>query len=75
MRDLKTSEDLLFNYYLKSRNKSEIQKRVDYLVKLIERELGNILPSNADSKEELGKISNSNTAATAQILVQPCHTV
>ena len=60
MRDLKTSEDLLFNYYLKSRNKSEIQKRVDYLVKLIERELGNILPSNADSKEELGKISNSN---------------
>ena len=42
MKDVKTSEDLLFNYYLKSRNKSEIQKRVDYLVKLIEKELGPI---------------------------------
>ena len=46
LKDVKTSEELLFNYYLKSRNKLEIQKRVDYLVKLIEKELGNCLISN-----------------------------
>ena len=60
MRDLKTSEDLLFNYYLKSRNKAEIQKRVDYLVKLIERELGNILPNNTENKDDIPKNSNFN---------------
>ena len=64
MKDLKTSEDLLFNYYLKSRNKAEIQKRVDYLVKLIERELGNLLPNNNgnnsnNNKQEIPK-SNFN---------------
>ena len=53
MRDLKTSEDLLFNYYLKSRNKAEIQKRVDYLVKLIEREFGNLMSdSSGETKED-----------------------
>ena len=57
MRDLKTSEDLLFNYYLKSRNKAEIQKRVDYLVKLIEREFGNLLPNNEENKNEM-KMTN-----------------
>ena len=57
MRDLKTSEDLLFNYYLKSRNKAEIQKRVDYLVKLIEREFGNLLPNN-DENKEITKMTN-----------------
>ena len=57
MRDLKTSEDLLFNYYLKSRNKAEIQKRVDYLVKLIEREFGNLLPNN-DENKEITKMAN-----------------
>ena len=29
----------MFNYYLKSRDKSEIQKRVDTLVKLLEKEV------------------------------------
>ena len=52
MRDLKTSEDLLFNYYLKSRNKAEIQKRVDYLVKLIEREFGNLMSDNSGETKE-----------------------
>ena len=51
MRDIKTSEDLLFNYYLKSRNKAEIQKRIDYLVKLIEKELGNIIKGNNNGEE------------------------
>ena len=60
MRDLKTSEDLLFNYYLKSRNKAEIQKRVDYLVKLIEREFGNLLPNNGENKDDVVKNSNFN---------------
>mgnify|MGYP002862108469 CR=1 FL=1 len=60
MRDLKTSEDLLFNYYLKSRNKAEIQKRVDYLVKLIEREFGNLLPNNGENKNESSTGSNFN---------------
>ena len=60
MRDLKTSEDLLFNYYLKSRNKAEIQKRVDYLVKLIEREFGNLLPNNGENKNDNTTGSNFN---------------
>jgi len=29
----------MFNYYLKSRDRNEIQKRVDYLVKVLEREV------------------------------------
>jgi hypothetical protein len=29
----------MFNYYLKSRDKTEIQKRVDTLVKLLEKEV------------------------------------
>jgi len=52
LREVKTSEDLLFNYYLKSRNKAEIQKRVDYLVKLIEKEIGNLVPINGDNKDD-----------------------
>ena len=61
MRDVKTSEDLLFNYYLKSRNKSEIQKRVDYLVKLIEKELGPLKGSNGDdnSMSIVSKLQNN----------------
>ena len=53
LKELKVSEDLLFNYYLKSRNKAEIQKRVDYLVKLIDKELGNLLANdnNGDSND------------------------
>ena len=39
IRSIRLSEDFLFNYYLKSRDKSEIQKRVDYLVKVIEKEV------------------------------------
>ena len=60
MKKIKTSEDLLFNYFLKSRNKIEIQKRIDYLVKIIEKELnpnannerGN-LRRNRENKEKL----------------------
>ena len=58
LREVKTSEDLLFNYYLKSRNKAEIQKRVDYLVKLIEKEIGSLVPINGD---DVSKNSNVNT--------------
>lgn len=29
----------MFNYYLKSRDRNEIQKRVDYLVKVLEKEV------------------------------------
>jgi len=59
MREVKTSEDLLFNYYLKSRNKAEIQKRVDYLVKLIDKELGSLM-QNDDNKDEASKNSSFN---------------
>lgn len=38
-RSIRLSEDFLFNYYLKSRDKMEIQKRVDYLVKVLEKEV------------------------------------
>jgi len=54
MKTIKTSEDLLFNYFLKSRNKIEIQKRIDYLVKIIEKEFG-IVPMN-----EKGRRSREN---------------
>ena len=60
MKNIKTSEDLLFNYFLKSRNKIEIQKRIDYLVKIIEKELNpmasnekNNLRKNRENKEKL----------------------
>jgi hypothetical protein len=39
VRAIRLSDDFMFNYYLKSRDKSEIQKRVDYLVKVLEREV------------------------------------
>ena len=32
----------MFNYYLKSRDKNEIQKRVDYLVKVLEKEVNTL---------------------------------
>ena len=58
MKKIKTSEDLLFNYFLKSRNKIEIQKRIDYLVKIIEKELNPLannekgnLKKNKETKE------------------------
>ena len=50
MKSIKTSEDLLFNYFLKSRNKIEIQKRIDYLVKIIEKELGSTLNVNNNER-------------------------
>jgi len=65
MRDVKTSEDLLFNYYLKSRNKAEIQKRIDYLVKLIEKELGSLIGKKGNnagddnSNSLISKVSNN----------------
>ena len=52
MKKIKTSEDLLFNYFLKSRNKIEIQKRIDYLVKIIEKEYN---PNTNNEKTNLRK--------------------
>ena len=68
MKKIKTSEDLLFNYFLKSRNKIEIQKRIDYLVKIIEKELnpyannekGN-LKKNRENKENKEKFDEDNS--------------
>ena len=66
MKSIKTSEDLLFNYFLKSRNKIEIQKRIDYLVKIIEKELGPISNNertssrrNKENKEKTEEDNNS----------------
>ena len=62
IREIKLSEDLMFNYYLKSRNKGEIQKRVDYLVKVLEKEFGhlNFDNSNNNSTVNLVKMENSS---------------
>ena len=38
MKEIRLSDDFMFNYYLKSRNSSEIAKRIDYLVKVLQRE-------------------------------------
>ena len=66
MKTIKTSEDLLFNYFLKSRNKIEIQKRIDYLVKIIEKELGpvsnNERTSSRKNKENKEKIEEDNNS-------------
>ena len=66
MKSIKTSEDLLFNYFLKSRNKIEIQKRIDYLVKIIEKELGpvsnNERTSSRRNKENKEKIEEDNNS-------------
>ena len=39
IRAIRLSDEFMFNYYLKSRDKTEIQKRVDYLVKVLEKEV------------------------------------
>ena len=77
MKKIKTSEDLLFNYFLKSRNKIEIQKRIDYLVKIIEKELNPLannekgnLKKNKETKEKLDEensimISNFSKGSSA----------
>ena len=65
MKSIKTSEDLLFNYFLKSRNKIEIQKRIDYLVKIIEKELGPTLNNEKSSrrnKENKDKMDEDNNS-------------
>ena len=67
MKSIKTSEDLLFNYFLKSRNKIEIQKRIDYLVKIIEKEYGTVLNNNERSnnrknRENKEKIEEDNNS-------------
>ena len=74
MKKIKTSEDLLFNYFLKSRNKIEIQKRIDYLVKIIEKELnpfannetGN-LKQNRENKENKEKFEEDNSIMISNI--------
>jgi hypothetical protein len=40
LRSIRLSDDFMFNYYLKSRDRIEIQKRVDTLVRLLEKEVG-----------------------------------
>ena len=67
MKSIKTSEDLLFNYFLKSRNKIEIQKRIDYLVKIIEKEYGTVLNNNERSntrknRENKEKVDEDNNS-------------
>jgi SWI/SNF-related matrix-associated actin-dependent regulator of chromatin subfamily A member 5 len=67
MKSIKTSEDLLFNYFLKSRNKIEIQKRIDYLVKIIEKEYGSVLNNNERSntrknRENKEKVDEDNNS-------------
>lgn len=42
IRAIRLSDDFMFNYYLKSRDKGEIQKRIDYLVKVLEREVNKL---------------------------------
>jgi hypothetical protein len=39
LKAIRVSDDFMFNYYLKSRDRTEIQKRVDSLVKVLEREV------------------------------------
>jgi hypothetical protein len=39
IKAIRLSEEFMFNYFFKSRDKAEIQKRVDYLIKLLEREV------------------------------------
>jgi len=39
VREIRLSEDFMFNYYLRSRDKIEVQKRIDYLVKVFEKEV------------------------------------
>jgi SWI/SNF-related matrix-associated actin-dependent regulator of chromatin subfamily A member 5 len=39
VREIRLSEDFMFNYYLRSRDRIEVQKRVDYLVKVFEKEV------------------------------------
>lgn len=60
IREIRINEDLMFNYYLKSRNKIEIQKRVDYLVKVLEKEFGTM--SIGDNKKNSIPNINSTTS-------------
>jgi len=39
VKEIRICEEFMFNYFLKSRDRTEIQKRIDYLVKLIEKEV------------------------------------
>ena len=61
VREIKLSDDLMFNYYLKSRNKNEIQKRVDYLVKVIEKEFGHISVNNGNKNNNNNNRSAGNS--------------
>ena len=63
MKVIKTSEDLLFNYFLKSINKIEIQKRVDYLVKIIEKEIGNIMNNHDNMNTRSSKKNDDDNAS------------
>lgn len=39
IKEIRISDEFMFHYYLKSRDKMEVQKRVDYLVKVLEKEV------------------------------------
>lgn len=55
IRQVRLSEDFMFNYYLKSRDKNEIQKRVDYLVRILEKEY---TTSSTDQRTNTNLINN-----------------
>lgn len=65
MKEVRLSQDLMFNYYLKSRNKAEIQKRVDYLVKNIEKEFTSL--NLIDKKSEVSKEDESKMDIEVEI--------
>ena len=57
IREIRLSDDFMFNYYLKSRDVNEINKRVDYLVKTICKEYSN-------EKDVVPLINGLNSIAT-----------
>lgn len=68
IREIRLSEDLMFNYYLKSRNKLEIQKRVDYLVKVLEKEYQQVsseMNNNKNSSDSNIKAKKYNNESEA----------
>ena len=66
IREIRVNEELMFNYFLKSRNKGEIQKRVDYLVKVLEKEFAN-LDLNDNNNNNNNGVNNNISAITANV--------
>jgi len=62
IKAIRLSEEFMFNYFFKSRDKSEIQRRIDYLVKLLEREYTEVMSQQKPliSSEERNKKKRSD---------------